>query len=73
MKKISWRSEVRKCLFTTAYFTVQIALDGSQKRIGQFGGEESPEKLDADKWMTARVTRAQAKKDARTAAMGMSL
>ena len=59
----------KKVPFPTAYVTVQIALDGTQERIGQFGGEESPEKLDANKWMTARAARAQAKKDARTAAM----
>ena len=58
-----------KVPFPTAYFTVQIALDGTQERIGQFGGEDSPDKLDADAWMTARQARAQAKKDARAAAM----
>ena len=60
-----------KVPFPTAYFTIQIALDGTQERIGQFGGEESPEKLDADKWMTARAARARDKKDARAAAMGV--
>ena len=59
-----------KVTFPTAYFTVQIALDGTQERIGEFGVEESPEKLDADKWMRARAARAQAKKNARTAGAG---
>ena len=60
----------QKVAFPTAYFTVQIALDGTQERIGEFGGEESPEKLDADKCMHARTARAQAKKNARTAGAG---
>ena len=53
--------------FPTAYFTVHIALDGTQRRIAKFGGEESPGKLDADKWMNARAARRQEKKNARTA------
>ena len=61
----------KKVPFPTAYFTVEIALDGTQERIGQFGGEESPEKLDVDQWMANRAARAKAKKDARADAMGM--
>ena len=59
--------------FSTAYFTAQIAPDGTQERIGEFVGEESPEKLDADEWMSARAARARAKKNARTAGVYVTL
>ena len=53
-----------KVPFPTAYFTVHIALDGTQEKIANFGGEDSPEKLDADKWMRDREARRQEKKRA---------
>ena len=55
--------------FPTAYFTIQIALDGTQEQIGKFDGEETPEKLDADAWKKNRAARRREMKDARNSAM----
>ena len=59
-----------KVEFPTAYFSVHIALDGTQERIAQFGGDDSPGKLDVEQWIANRAARVQAKKNARTAGGG---
>ena len=59
-----------KVAFPTAYFSVHIALDGTQERIAQFGGDDSPGKLDVEQWIANRAARVQAKKNARTAGGG---